>query len=287
LVGWLLDSGATVHVTNDPNMLMQARPSKEYVRVGNGEEIKAELEGNVKMELDNGQGLVLESVLYAPNFVRNIVSLMKVTNAGITMELGTEAVKFKMVDKTLTMKKARGDNMWCIKPRTRIKNIVCHVEKTEQETVKSMDINEAHEKLGHPSENTVKVTLQYWGYKSTGNLDPCDGCLKEKARATDVSHKPTSNETTEPGRRLFLDTARPFETSAGGTKYDTHLVDQAARFGWVTHITKKNEVCAMLDTHLTYLHKNGFAIKYLRCDNAGEHQKKLKKVCDSRGIEME
>jgi hypothetical protein len=96
---WLLDSGATVHVTNDPNMLMQARPSKEYVRLGNGEEVKAELEGNVEMELDNVQGLVLESVLYVPNFVRNIVSLMKVTNAGITVELGTESVKFKMIIK--------------------------------------------------------------------------------------------------------------------------------------------------------------------------------------------
>jgi hypothetical protein len=117
-------------------------------------------------------------------------------------------------------------------------------------------------------------------------VDQCDGCLKEKARAKDVSHKPTSNEITEPGKRLFVDTIGPFETSVGGTKYDTHLVDQAARFGWVTHITNKNEVSLMLDTHLTYLHKKGFAIKYLRCDNAGEHQKKLKKVCDSHGIEI-
>jgi hypothetical protein len=174
---------------------------------------------------------VLESVLYVPNFVRNIVSLMRVTNAGITVELGTETVKFKMVDKTLTMRKARGDNMWCITPKTRTKNIVCDVEKKEQQAVKTMDINEAHEKLGHPSENTVKSTLQYWGYMAVGNFDPCDGCLKEKARAKDVSQKPTSNETMEPGKRLFLDTTGPFETSAGGTKYDTHLVDQAARFG--------------------------------------------------------
>jgi transposase InsO family protein len=111
--------------------------------------------------------------------------------------------------------------------------------------------------------------------------------LKEKARAKDVSHKPTLNEATEPGKRLFLDTTGPFEMSAGGTKYDTHLVDQAARFGWVIHITKKNQVSVMLDTHLTYLHNHGYAIKYLRCDNAGEHQKKLKKVCDSHGVEME
>jgi hypothetical protein len=40
-----------------------------------------------------------------------------------------------------------------------------------------MDINEAHEKLGHLSENTVKVTLQYWGYTAVGKFDPCDGCF--------------------------------------------------------------------------------------------------------------
>jgi hypothetical protein len=77
-----------------------------------------------------------------------------------------------------------------------------------------MDINEANEKLGHPSENTVKATLQYWGYKATCNLDPCYGCLKEKVRAKDVSHKPTLNEATEPGKRLLLDTTGPFEMSA-------------------------------------------------------------------------
>jgi hypothetical protein len=110
-------------------MLTQARQSKEYVRVGNGEEVKAELEGNVEMELDNGQGLVLESVIYVPNCVCNIVSLMKVMNAGIIVELGTESVKFKMINNTLTMKKATGDDMWCIKPKTKNKNIVCDVEK--------------------------------------------------------------------------------------------------------------------------------------------------------------
>jgi hypothetical protein len=260
---WLLDSGATVHVTNDPSLLIKAKPSKEYVRVGNGEEVKAELVGDVEMELDNGQGLLLESVLYVPNFVRNIVSLMKVTNAGITVELGTETVKFKMNNKTLTMKKAKGDEMWCIKPKTKIINIVCDVETKKGETIKTMDLNEAHEKLGHPDENTVKATLQYWGYKATGTFDPCDGCLKEKAKAKDVSHKPTSNVVTEPGKRLFLDATGPFEISAGGTKYDTHLVDQAARSGWVTHIARQNEVSAMVDNHLTYLRSNGYAIQYL------------------------
>jgi hypothetical protein len=86
--------------------------------------------------------------------------------------------------------------------------------KKKEETVKSMDINMANEKLGNQRNNTLKATLQYWGYKATGNLDPCNGCLKEKARAKDVSHKPTLNEATEPGKRLLLDTTGPFEMSA-------------------------------------------------------------------------
>jgi hypothetical protein len=34
------------------------------------------------------------------------------------------------------MKKATGGDMWCIKPKTKVKNIVRDVEKKKEETVK-------------------------------------------------------------------------------------------------------------------------------------------------------
>jgi hypothetical protein len=108
---------------------------------------------------------------------------------------------------------------------------------------KKMDINEAHEKLGHPCERTTRLTVESYGWTTTGEFTPCDACLKDKARAKDVSqHKPSKTVETEPGGRLYLDTTGPFTQSAGGTKYDSQLVDQASGFGWATHLKAKSDV---------------------------------------------
>jgi transposase InsO family protein len=95
-----------------------------------------------------------------------------------------------------------------------------------------------------------------------------------------VSHKPSEAVNTEPGGRLYLDTTGPFTQSAGGTKYNATLVDQASSFGWVTHLKAKSDVPEVLD-------RKGYKIKKIRCDNAGEHQTSLKKVCERHGADLE
>jgi hypothetical protein len=85
--------------------------------------------------------------------------------------------------------------MWYIKSMTRTLNKIMTMDQ------KKMDINEAHEKLGHPCERTTRITVESYGYK------------------------PSETVETEPGRKLYLDTKGT--QSAGGTKYDSQLVDQA------------------------------------------------------------
>jgi hypothetical protein len=75
--------------------------------------------------------------------------------------------------------------------------------------------------------------------------------------------------------------------SAGGTKYDIHVVEQKSRMGWVAHVTQRNAVPKVLEYHCDFLTGKGYAIKRLRCNNAGEHQTKLKKVCTTNGIDLE
>jgi hypothetical protein len=56
---WLLDSGATVHVTNDSDVLLRARKSNEQVRVGNGEDARAERIGDVEMTVGGNDRFLL------------------------------------------------------------------------------------------------------------------------------------------------------------------------------------------------------------------------------------
>ena len=43
----------------------------------------------------------------------------------------------------------------------------------------------------------------------------------------------------------------------------------------------------MIDEHVKYLHTCNYDVKYLRCDNVGEHQEKLRTVCNKHSIELE
>jgi hypothetical protein len=51
------------------------------------------------------------------------------------------------------------------------------IEKTSKMLTK-MDINKAHDKMGHKGETLIKKTLKMIGCNVTGILHSCKGCLK-------------------------------------------------------------------------------------------------------------
>jgi hypothetical protein len=69
---------------------------------------------------------------------KNVVSLTKIVNNGITVQLDKDRVKFGMNGKILKVNKHRKDDMWYIKSRTRTPNKIMAMDQ------KKMDINEAH-----------------------------------------------------------------------------------------------------------------------------------------------
>jgi hypothetical protein len=152
-----LDSGATVHVTIDSDILLRARKSNERVRVESGEDAKAERIGDVEIIVRENNKLLLKDVLYVPGFLKNVVSLSKIVNDGITVQLDKDHVKFEMNGNISRINKHRKDDMWYIKSRTKTPS---KIMATDQ---KKMDINEAHKKLGHPSERTTRMTIESYG----------------------------------------------------------------------------------------------------------------------------
>jgi hypothetical protein len=87
--------------------------------------------------------------------------------------------------------------------------------------------------------------------------------------------------------KLFMDTTDPYEMSAGGTKYDVHVVDQHSEMGWLAHVAHCSAVPKIFERHCKALNGKGMPVKQLRCENAGEHQTKLIRVCERHGVNME
>ena len=81
-----------------------------------------------------------------------------------------------------------------------------------------IDINDLHEKLGHPAEEMVKLTGNYMKLSIRGKMDNCENCAIGKMRQKNVEKGP-KEKSSEPGFRFYIDIALSKFTSAGGSKY--------------------------------------------------------------------
>ena len=283
---WLMDSGASVHVTNNKKHMSNILPTDKTVKVGSGEELSAKEVGTVTLKNEKGAVLKLKQVYWVPSFVKNVISLTKLTDEG---------VKVTMEKSTLTLQNRKGGTLAIPKkpPETMFyfNGWRAMTEEEDQAmavtgATSTMDINEAHRKLAHVSEGTLRKTMARFKVKLTGKLEPCFGCMQAKAKAKAVP-KSTLTKADKPGERMFLDTTGPFPPSAGGSRYDIKMVDDYSGKTFGAKVARKTQLPASVKNHVVLLKGKGKQVKFIRCDNAGEQQGELEEVCREFGITLE
>jgi transposase InsO family protein len=286
LESWLIDSGATVHVTTNNKDMVEVRETSATVIVGDGEEVPATSRGTLLLATEDNQVIKLKDVLVVPNFTKHIISLPRLMqgNVNVTEWTGARVKLACPSGKTITINKENDGPMYYVHAR-RIKPLNDEVHAI-QRAQQIMDINEAHEKFAHLSEGLLRKTALHYGYKLTGTLMPCDGCMKAKAKAKAVK-KFTETKATKPGERLFMDTTGPFEPTCGGTRYDVKIVDQYSRKTWGARIKNRSKIPRLMDIHFHVMKGKRKPVKYLRCDNTGEHGAALKTICAQHGVTLE
>ena len=65
------------------------------------------------------------------------------------------------------------------------------------------------------------------------------------------------------------------------------VVDDKTRKSWSEFRKSKAEMPKIVEEKILYLNNLEHTVKYLRCGNAGEHQTKLKKVCEMYKVEID
>jgi transposase InsO family protein len=160
------------------------------------------------------------------------------------------------------------------------------VSKSKESITKwiKVDINEAHELLGHVGERSLRDTAKTLEWDLTGHV--CTGCTEAKAKAAAVA-KNTTVRATRPGERLFTDISGPYAKSAIGSRYWIMVVDDYSRMKWSFFRKNKSDIGEALEGFLVLLSGLGYATKYLRCDDAGENTRHLSDLCKRRGIKIE
>ena len=72
-----------------------------------------------------------------------------------------------------------------------------------------MNIQKAHNLLGHGNEETTRESARQLGWVITqGKLKPCEHCAKAKSKHKNVCKESTAHKATKPGERIFLDLSK-------------------------------------------------------------------------------
>jgi hypothetical protein len=315
----LVDSGASGHTfKNAQGMYNIKSPIIKNVIVGNGVNCKIEKSGSISFQ-DSETKTIIEAteIHHVPNMTKNLLSLSRLIDDGWNPQFTKEALFLERVQngQQKRIKCPRySDGMYYLEAK-RVNPQDVNIAETERggqkvsETtwrdvtaeiddkgntkgqkhvkIKSMDINEAHDKLGHKGEVLLKKTLKHHSIKVTGELQSCEGCCLAKAKQKSVS-KTTNIRAKSPGERLFVDMSGPFTATILGSRYQIQVVDDATRKGFIGFVKKRSDLSQWLEENvLSKLEGMQKQTKYLRADNAGENKNPLEKLCDKKGMTLE
>jgi hypothetical protein len=80
--GWVINSGASAHMSSDDGTLSSTRAlsTPHYVTVGNGASMPVSVFGHTFLHTPLGYSFVLNYVLHVPKLVHNLLSVRKFTH---------------------------------------------------------------------------------------------------------------------------------------------------------------------------------------------------------------
>jgi hypothetical protein len=285
---WLLDSGAACGVTYDNSKMSNTRASDKMITIGNGAQIATLGQGPVRLLDTRGNPVTLHDVYYAPKFTKHIVSLRKLIDDDWTLNVA-DKTEFVLADPATesAMRFDRHDNnrlYYLTGTRVSAANDIEAVHSLTTKPV-TLDINIAHGLLGHPDTRTVKPMAARQNWTLIGTVQPCGSCALAKARAKAVP-KTTMTKARSPGERLFLDISGPFSDSLNSNRYWLCIVENNTRFCWDSFLPRKSGIHVPLEALLIANKAAGKPCKYLRCDNAGENEAYVQKLCAKHAIAL-
>ncbi|GMF33539.1 unnamed protein product [Phytophthora fragariaefolia] len=253
--GWLIDSGASSHMTSHREDLFEMEgtvPGME-VTIADGTKLPVVGRGMVKLAGIDGRRIMMMDVLYIPGLDRRAVALCKKVGKAYVLDCEQESARF--------VEYAGADSKWEL----------------------------WHARMGRPSENSTANAQ-----RATNGLPTvacsirtlCGGCMKGKHTVTPFP----SRSVTKTSRVLELghaDVMGPVRTvSKGGAKYVLTFVDDYSRYVVAYFMKTKSEVANKLKGFKAFYENQwGERLKCLRSDNDTEFvNKTFTELCRRNGI---
>lgn len=287
---WVLDTGASRHLTPDASFLSNMRPLDEDITItfGNGSTGKAVATGEVYLATTDAV-FQMTDVLYIPEATENLISVRHATKHGLDFKFSADKCEISYNGCNLATAPSVGDSIYYLTGWSkRLDNpaLPARIKETPQLW---------HERFGHLSyDNLARLTGMVDGIHTsaeefkTAEEGHCKPCMRGKQHR--APFKPSSSKTERPLALVHTDVCGPLPLpSLGGNLYFVTLLDDYSKFSAVRPMARKNDTAAAVKDTLNLLQNlSGHQVQRLRCDNGSEYiNEDLTTYCQDNGIKLE
>jgi hypothetical protein len=187
---WWIDSGATIHVANSLQGFTTRRilqRGERRIKVANGVQADVEAIGDLSLELLDGFVLRLSDVLYVPSLRRNLISVSKLDDDGLSCHFGNGKCKIHFGNKCVGLA-FRQDKLYLLSVSENvnaISNELIPSSTNVSSKRKKLQVDSSklwHCRLGHISRGRIDrlVKAEILPPLELSELEQCVDCIKGK-----------------------------------------------------------------------------------------------------------
>ncbi|CAL9011096.1 unnamed protein product, partial [Prunus brigantina] len=268
---WVIDTGATDHMTFDPGQIIShTPPSQSVVSNANGTPSPVIGEGSLSLS----DSLTLDSVLIVPSLHHNLLSVAQITTAlNCTVTFWPTHCVFQDIlsSKTIGCGTRRG-KLYYLDLASDSEASLSQAYKIGGTSVekKTSEVWLWHRRLGHASFGYLQKLFPSLFSGLESSSFKCDIC--DLAKSHRVPFPLSSNKSLIPFSLVHSDVWGPSKiTTPGGARWFVTFIDDCTRMTWVSLLKTKGEVSSKFQQfyHMveTQFHTR---IQVLRSDNGGE-----------------
>lgn len=291
---WVLDTGASRHMTADRGSMFNLKPLPEPVAItfGNGGIGTATASGSVLIHTPQVT-FHLTEVLLVPEATESLISVRRATACGLEFKFTTGGCEiWSKAGKRLHTVHGSGD-IYTLTGTRDLLPLSAVVAATAKETPELW-----HRRFGHLSYDGlaklasgmvtgIKTTVNEFQAAASG-APPCGPC--ELGKGHRLPFKPSTSATTKPLELLHTDVCGPMPVaSLGGSNYFVTVLDDYSGLAMVQPMARKSETAAAIKATIALMEtQTGLTLQRLRCDNGSEYiNTELTTFCTDKGIRLQ
>lgn len=267
---WILDTGATDHICSSLDWFVSYEKIKSIsVTLPNGNSVEAHFTGKVQLS-DN---LLIENVLYLPQFSFNLISVSKLSEAmkcSLIFESHSCVIQEKNGLKKIGLAK-QVDGLYYLEVRPGLVRTVSNYFTAHSLNASVLpDSVLWHLRLGHLSQDRMLCLNKQYSYIPISNHTACDICHLSRQKRLSF---PISNRNAKSVFDLVhFDIWGPFSThSVHGYRYFLTVLDDCSRHIWVVMMKLKSEASQYVKSFVNMVDTQfNKKVKTVRSDNGPE-----------------